>query len=50
MELDWQQIETILETLNSLPERTVTQERLRVELQEVYDNAAEEYWSSIWAG
>jgi hypothetical protein len=49
-ELDWQQIETILETLNSLPERTVTQERLRAELQEAHDNAAEEYWSSIWAG
>lgn len=50
LELDWQQIKTILETLNALPQRTITQERLRAELQEAYDAAAEEYWSEIWAG
>lgn len=48
MELDFDELETVLETLKSLPERTPAQERLRVALQEVYDNAAEEYWSEKW--
>ena len=48
IEIDWQQVETILETLKSLPQRTITQERLRAELQEAYDNAAEDYWVQQW--
>ena len=41
IEIDWDELETILETLNALAERTPAQERLRASLQGYYDDEAE---------
>ena len=50
LELEAKAIEELIELLSSLPIRTNYLDDALLTLRDAYDNAAEEYWTTIWSG
>ena len=50
LELEAKAIEELIEMLSALPARTNHLDDALLTLRDVYDNAAEKYWTTIWSG
>ena len=49
LELEAKAIEELIEMLSALPARTNHLDDALLTLRDVYDNAAEEYWTNVWS-
>jgi hypothetical protein len=49
LELQHEAVNELIELLSALPTRTNHLDDALLTLRDVYDNAAEEYWTNVWS-